>query len=220
MNDLKRGIKMMRYAYGIKTNLVQAGYFLLAGLVMIISGERGTFGLLGGFFWICIGILPSQLIYSVSVSNMVQASPMGRKMQTVVPVAVNLFCMLLIYLVEVLMCGIMAWRYPEQAGEIYWNLVIFAVMQVMMMVYLGLCYKHFVLATLVMIPEMVIWMSAGLDGWIYRQDFGANITLGMAVLAGFVLIAAGGLAEYLLTLAFYRTPMARMAQAAPLRKEL
>lgn len=220
MNELKKGIKIMRYAYGIKTNLVQAGVFFLAGLVMIISGEKGNFGVLGGFFWISIGILPSQLVYSLSVSNMVQASPMRRKMQTAVPVAVNLFCMLLAYLAEVLMCGIMAWRRPEQAGGICWDLVTLAIMSVLVMVYLGICYKHFVLATLILVPEMVIWIRGGMDGWIRRQNISSDITFGMAVLTGLGLIAAGGLAEYLLTLLFYRTPVARMAQAAPLRKEL
>lgn len=220
MNELKKGIKTMRYAYGIKTNLVQAGCFFLAGMVLIISGERGTFGMFGCFFWICIGILPSQLVYSLSASNMVQASPMRRKMQTVVPAAVNLFCILLIYLAEVLMCGIMAWMRPEQAGRIYWDLVTLAIMSVLMMIYLGVCYKHFVLATLIMVPEMVFGMRGGMDGWLRAQNIGPDITFGMAVLAGFALIAVGGLAEYLLTLLFYRTPMARMAQAAPLRKEL
>lgn len=220
MNELKKGMKMMRYAYGIKSNLVQAGVFFLAGLVMVISGERGNFGMLGGFFWICIGMLPSQLIYSISVSNMVQASPMRRKMQTAVPVAVNLFCMLLVYLAEVLMGGIMAWSRPEQAGGICRELVTLAIMSVLVMIYLGVCYKHFVLATLIMVPEMVIWLRGGLDGWIRAQNIGPDITFGMAILAGFALIMVGGLAEYLLTLLFYRTPMAKMAQAAPLRKEL
>lgn len=40
MNDLKTGLKLMRYAYGIKTNCIQAVVFLLAGLVLILSGER------------------------------------------------------------------------------------------------------------------------------------------------------------------------------------
>ena len=46
------------------------------------------------------------------------------------------------------------------------------------------------------------------------------MTFGRAVLTGFCLIAAGILAEYLLTLLFYRSPMAKMAQALPLRKAL
>ena len=52
MNDLKTGLKLMRYAYGIKTNCIQAAVFLLAGLVLILSGGEGNLVVWGGFFWI------------------------------------------------------------------------------------------------------------------------------------------------------------------------
>ncbi len=220
MNELKKGVKMIRYAYGIKSTCIQAGFFFLSGLILTVTGDGGDFGSLGGFFWICIGLLPLQLLYSLSVSNMVLASPMRKKMQTVVPTAVNAASMVVIYLAEVLVCGLLERRNPQQAGELYLNLVVLAMSQVFLMVYSGLCYKHFVLATLLFIPVMVNWMW---EGWGNRMHIwlqGLDMTFGRAVLTGFCLIAAGILAEYLLTLLFYRSPMAKMAQALPLRKAL
>ena len=113
-------------------------------------------------------------------------------MQTVVPTAVNAASMVVIYLAEVLVCGLLERRNPQQAGELYLNLVVLAMSQVFLMVYSGLCYKHFVLATLLFIPVMVNWMW---EGWGNRMHIwlqGLDMTFGRAVLTGFCLIAAWG----------------------------
>lgn len=221
MNDWKTGLKLVKYAYGIKINCLQALFFLLAGLVYAIAGESGNFGLIGGIFWLCIGMLPTQLIYTLAVANLVQASPMRRKVQTIFPVAGNLASMTVVYLAELVVCGILIGGKPEQAGEICHGLVLLASMMAIMMIYLGICYKYFVVATLCMFPIIIIWMGGILEDWLYtRAFFGQDISFWSAAAIGFAFLAAGGLAEYLLTLLLYRAPLSKLAQAAPLRKFL
>lgn len=222
MNDLKTGLKLMRYTYGIRSNCIQAGVFLLMGLVFALSGEKGTFGFFGGYFWVCIAILPTQLIYTLGVSHLVQASPMKRKVQTVFPVAINLAFMIVIYLIEIAIGGIYAWGNPQEAEGMYQSLLLLATVMALTMVYLGACYKYFVVPTLCLIPVLIIWMQGGMGEWTFTRLFLGrwNVSLGMAVAVGFGILIAGALAEYLLTLLFYRAPLSRMAQAAPLRKAL
>lgn len=222
MKDLKTGFRMIRYAYGIKSNCVQAAAFALSGIVLIVLGEGRNFWMLGGFFWICIGILPTQLIHSLSVSNLVQASPMKRKMQTIVPVMASLACMLLAYLLNIVICGILSRVRGEQAAGMGTNLVQLSIMIVIVMAYLGICYKHFLLATLCFVPGMVLWLQGGVMGWTSTWLFLSemDIPFGLAVPMGLGIILAGGLLEYLLTLLLYKAPLSKMAQSVPLRKEL
>ena len=222
MNDLKTGLKLMRYTYGIRSNCIQAGVFLLMGLVFALSGEKGTFGFLGGYFWVCIAILPTQLVYTLGVSHLVQASPMKRKVQTVFPVAINLAFMVVIYLIEIAIGGIYAWGNPQEAEGMYQSLLLLATVMALTMVYLGACYKYFVVPTLCLIPVLIIWMQGGMGKWMFTRLFlgSWNVSLGMAAAVGFGILIVGALAEYLLTLLLYRAPLSRMAQAAPLRKAL
>ena len=126
----------MRYAYGIKTNCIQAAVFLLAGLVLILSGGEGNLVVWGGFFWISISMLPTQLIYTLGVSKLVQASPMRKKLQTVFPVAANFACVTAVYLAELVMCGIRLGVRPDEAGWMGRSLIALAVMMAFMMLYL------------------------------------------------------------------------------------
>lgn len=222
MNDLKTGWKLMRHTYGIKSSCIQAGVFLLMGLVFAISESKGTFGFLGGYFWVCIAILPTQLIHTLSVSHLVQASPMKKKIQTIFPVAINLACMIVIYLIEIAVGGIYAWGNPQEAEGMYQSLLLLAVVMALTMAYLGACFKYFVVPTLCLIPALIIWMQGGIGEWTFTRLFPGNwhISLGIASAIGFGILIAGALVEYLLTLLFYRAPLSKMAQAAPLRKAL
>ena len=224
-NNWKTGMKMIRYAYGIKLNCIQAGVFALTGLFFLVTGGYGgvtNYGLTGGFFWICISILPTQLIHTLNVTALVQSSPMKKKMQTTVPAIVNLSSMAAVYLLETLLCGITVCTAPERAAEMSERLIVLAMMMVLVAVYVGICYKYFVAATICMVPAMVIWMRGGLAEWMHASGMfgGRNISFGLAVPVGFGILALGGLAEYLLTLALYKKPMSKMAQSLPLRKEL
>lgn len=222
MNDLKKVIKLMRHAYGIKTNCIQAVVFIAIGAIHTLTGTMGRFGTAGGFFWICLPIVPTQLFYSLNVAQLVQSSPLRRRMQTGIPVMINGACMLLIYLLEASLLGAISLARPELAGEIGWLLIDMALMAGLVLVYLGICFKHFLAATLCMVPVMVAWMQGSIAAkkFLTGLSGGMDISFVLALFIGLGMVIVGGLAEYLLNLLFYRAPFSKMAQAAPLRKEL
>lgn len=222
MNDFRTGWKLMRYTYGIKSNCIQAGVFLLMGIVFMLTEAEGYFGMMGGFFWICIAILPTQLIFTLGVADLVKVSPMRRKMQTIFPVAVNLICMTVLYLAELVIYAIRFRVRPDGADMLNRSVILLAIMMALVMVYLGVCYKHFVASTLCMVPAMVLWLEGSSKDQAFVQFLFRNWkpSFGTAAAIGFGILIAGALAEYLLTLLFYKAPLSRMAQAAPLRKAL
>lgn len=219
INDMKKGIKLMRYAYGLKMTCIQAVAFTAVGLFLILGRVDGSFGIVGGFFWLCNPILPAQLLYSLNVTQLMQASPMRKLMQTSIPAIINTAGMVLIYLLEVLLLGAISLAEPEQAAVMGGALMNMAIMAGLLLVYLGVCYKYFVAATLCLVPTMVIWMQGGMRN-LGNLSGKADIAFGPAALIGLGIVLLGGLAGYLLTLLFYKVPLSKMAQAAPLRKEL
>lgn len=220
-NEFRRGWKLMRYTYGIKSNCIQAGVFLLMGMVFMFSGDGGYFGLMGGFFWVCIAILPTQLIYSLGVSDLVKVSPMRKKMQTVFPVAVALGCMTAVYLAELAIFAVQFRARPDGVEQAWHNVVLLAFMMAMVMVYLGICYKYFVVSTLFIIPTMLLMQNTTRNQEFTQLLFRDwELSFGAAAAIGFGILLAGALAEYLLILLFYKAPLSKMAQAAPLRKAL
>ena len=222
MNDFRRGWKLMRYTYGIKSNCIQAGVFLLAGIVLMLTEGDGYFRLMGEYFWVCIAILPAQLIYTLGVADLVKASPMRKKMQTVFPVAVSLICMTVVYLAELVICAVRFRVSPDGAGQACRSVILVAVMMAVVMVYLGVCYKYFVVSILCIIPAMMLLMRNTPQNPVFVQFFFRNqeLSFGAAAAIGFGILIVGALAEYLLTLLLYRAPLSRMTQAAPLRKAL
>lgn len=219
MNDFRRGWKLMRYAYGIKSNCIQAGVFLLMGIVFMLAEGGGYFGMQGGFFWVCIPILPIQMIFSLGVADLVKVSPMRKKLQTIFPVAVNLICITVVYLAELAIYAVRFRMRPESAEQVCRGVILLAVMIAEVMVYLGVCYKFFVLSTLCTVPALILWMQGSKNQAFVQFLFRDwEPSFGMAAAIGVGILMVGALAEYLLTLLFYKAPLAKMAQSAPLRK--
>lgn len=220
-NDFRTGWKLMRYAYGIRSNCIQAGVFLLGGIVFMLTEEDGYFGVLGGLFWVSIAILPTQLISSLWVADLVKVSPMRKKVQTVFPVAVSLICMTVVYLAELAVGAIRCQVTPEKTERVCHSLFFLAAMMALLLVYLGICYKYFVLSALCIVPAMVLWALSSSEEQAFEflfRDWKPGF--GTVAAIGFGFLIVGALAEYLLALLFYKAPLSRMAQAAPLRKAL
>ncbi len=221
IRDLRTGLKLMRYAYGVKTNLTQAGVVLAMGLLYNL-GEGGIGNGFGNMFFMSMAIIPVQLCYSLSVSDFVKTSPMRKRMQTSVPVLIHCFIAALIYLAEVLLFGLVCLGNPELERDMCRNILSLAVMAAAMMLYLGICYKFYLVSSVFLILFLSTWFLGGLSVGKYFLDFfsRSESSFRSAALLGLGIVALGGAAEYLGTLLVYRAPLSKMAQQASLRKAL
>lgn len=222
INDLRLGIKSLRYSHGWKKTGICAALLMVPGVALVLMGPELDLGFYSGFILVIEAIYPMQLLYSLSVSNMLQVSPVKKKMQTTVPALLCTFCMAVIFLFTLLLFGIrIAWN-PSGIYNLCGELVQYAVWMVCVMVYMAVAYKYFVLSTCGFLVLNVVLVPGARIPEAF-VDFSVLEGVGAPFLAaalGLGLIAAGGLLEYLLSLLVYRAPMSKLAQTPSLRREL
>ena len=223
MNNFKLGIKLLRYGSGLVSMMVCGVIFFVLGLLIYIWDK--TFenaGLSGDVLMMVLVMFPAQIIYSLSVSNLVQSSPVKKRMQTSVPATVTCFCVIALYLLLSLINGIMIIRHPEYIRAICVETVTMAVFVAFIMISIAVAYKHF-------------WMSF-IDGFAVYYMISARMTIvekfqfeifgsnaGSFVLAlviGLIIIVLGGIGQYGVSLLVYKAPMSKYAQSAAVRKEM
>lgn len=222
INDWKLGMRMLRYAYGVKMNCIAGGLLLLLEIPAVILGRMDGNGFPPCYVILIMGMLPVQMLFSLSMSAMVLTSPLKKKLQTKIPALVNLTIMWAVYLAGVLLSCIMIWGKPENRGAMYGNLLLLAISLAVVMVYMGVAYKHFILSSVCLLPALCAVIAGGLTGGIrgFLMGVGNRIPLWQAVLWGLAIVTAGAAAEYLLSLLFYKAPMDRIAQSGRLRREI
>ena len=222
IDNWKLGIKILRYAHGIKINLIVGIVMLLLNIPVTIAGIMSDNQLMEGYMLMCVSMLPTQMLYSLSASNMVLTTTYRKKLQTSVPAALTCGNMMLMYLINVLIHGILALTQGTVRDSAGTELIILALMMVLIMAYLGSAYKYFTVSSLLLCLLLPVFMTLGLSR-IDRigNPFGhGGLALALAAFSGLAMLAVGGLIQYLLSVLFYRAPLSKMAQAAPLRKEL
>lgn len=224
INNWKLGFKILRHGYGLVMSIIQGiAFFLFGGFFLFLQISTNNFrgGIPGQVVLLCIGILPIQMLYSLSVSNLVLTSPVRKKLQTSVPAVLTWSCMTFLYLATALVRGVMAWNLPEIRSSVCSELVVLGLVAMAMMLYLGMAYKYFVLSLLFLFPIIFISVNMGMPvelNWAVFSQGNASLILAVAV--GLACIGVGAIGEYLISLLVYKRPMSKIAQAAPLRKEL
>lgn len=224
INNWKLGFKVLRHGYGLVMNIVQGIAFFVMGvsfLVLQISSDFFRGGIPGQVVILCIGILPVQMLYSLSVSNLVLTSPVRKKMQTSVPAVLTWCFMTFLYLALALVQALVSLNRPESVNSACSELVILGWVAMAMMLYLGIAYKYFLLSLLFLFPIVFLAVNMGMSvelNWFVFNHGSASLVL--AAVIGLACIGLGAFGEYLISLLLYKKPMSKMAQAAPLRKEL
>ncbi len=219
MNDWKLGMKMLRYGYGIKMYCILGGIVIVLNIAAIILGGTTGNAIPSGYMLLVVGMLPVQVLFSLNITGMVQASPCKKKLQTSVPALLNFSIMTVMYLCEALVCGIMILVNPQCREWMGKTLVLMAGLLAVTMLYMSVAYKYFVVPSLCLIPIICIGLTGGIIGDGRLTDLlKTDFSLGQAVLAGLALLIVGALGQYFISLLVYKAPLDKMSQAAPLRK--
>lgn len=222
INDLRLGIKTLKYAHAVKSTLILGGLMMLMGIAVCILNLAVENSFPGGYFMMITTLFLLQLLYSVNMSNLVQASPVKKRLQTSVPAVMSTCCMLASYLLSVLTEGIIAYFRPERMDYICWQLLFTIVVMGVIRLYVAICYKYFVVGTVIFVVIFCVcyscWMS---DGGRLISFWGGGWTMfALTTAAGVAFILICGVLQYLLSLAVYKAPMSKRAQVASLRRQL
>ena len=210
LKDVKLGFQLLKYSYKVKVNVVSLIIFLAIGLIVEIM-SRGT-NIVGGIYIMLVGVFTYQMIMSMDISQMIQASSMKRKLQIDLPVLSSTVVYLLIYTVLVIERAILIKSNPEQEALLVFTLFMVVVTMVAVFFFASICYKYFIFGMILFITMYIalccafnlLWMN-GLSDKILRLGF-VKISL-----LGYIVIFRGAGLEIFLGNLLYKKPLSEFA---------
>ena len=136
INDMKLGIRLLRYGYGIKTNLVLLIVCTAADLLCFALELAGITTPLDGFMLLAC-VIPVQILFTLNVVDIVLTSPARKKLQTSVPAVMTLCTTLAAYLIVVLKEAVIVLIHPDKTAQSAMRLVFLGVLVAVIMAFTG-----------------------------------------------------------------------------------
>ena len=219
--QLSKGWKLRGYGLGVKTQRAFCIIFLIAGtLLKLFPLETEYMAIdVGAVFLFCSAMFPAQLVMSLDMSQMVQASPYKKKLQTSIPAKMTTVGILIMFgwsmFLQVISCMISGKNFADQGVKLLmtgmWAFVI--------LLFTGICYKFFVVSMIVM---YIFIFGAGMlleIGLLFFIPKGFIHPL-VAIVEDIALILIGGVIQYGLMRLFYKYPLSKAAFGAAIRREM
>ena len=200
IKQLKMGMKMLRYAFGIKSSLGLGGVLFVLGILFHGTDGIGSYLILTGGLWIV------QLLYSLPVSGMIQTSPWKRELQTSGVAIVSFFSFLFFYLIDAVLLLLFEQQKVNMIGPC---LVIDGIIIFFIMIYCGFAYKFFMVSTILF---LVSYFGNHIYTWLN------SISLVQGAVIGFALIVLGALVQYAASCLVYKCPLDKNGQLRGLQK--
>lgn len=229
MKDLVKYFKMMKYALQAKMIFILAIIFFVLGILFEFGdfSDHSSSYSLASLYLALTAMYFYQLVFSTTVSKLVQSSPMKKKLQTVGPTAVTLITSLFTFTVYVVIRLIrITPRFLEDNGTTYANtystILFMAVWYFLFSVYMSISYKSFIISMVIIAVSVIAILLFGstTDVFINMTDKlligGSNPVLLIAVSLGIILI--GSLVGYVISLLLYKKPISDMAVRYALRQ--
>lgn len=217
--QLKLLIKLIPFTYRCKLSVLGMVIVYILGIVitLVFPGEE-----LGGLFLMMGPIWLSQLIISLTVSDMVQASPLKKALHTHLLAAATFICSVVSYLLVIILDEICRFIYPAYTdGDCAFQRLTCCGIVVLFALYVSFCYKYFVLSSIMLFVGVeAIVMFHSYIAFTPQHMANLNIPLPLATLLGFVVIFLGALMQYGITCLLYKKPLSKRAQYAGLRKQM
>lgn len=223
MKDVKLGLRLLKFGYGVKGMGVCAVAVFLLSIPLCAVSMLKAINVPAGYFLLLAVFIPSQGIISLYASDLVMASPVRKRLEVSIFVMMQFVGSVAAYLLLLAMGGVVAARSPELIGNVSNQLLQTAVSALCIELYAGACRKYMVASTVGfamlllfsrtffqnLFPELLLPVLG--SGW---ELFAKAALLGLA------LVLFGGGLMYLCNRALYRAPMSKLCQTAGLRKTL
>lgn len=215
MSDLKKYLKLIKYGYQIKMNVVSALFFFVLALISLFTG-RGFYVCLSASYFLLVPLFGVQISYSLMFSDMVLSSSVRKGLDQVLPNAIGIvssvFALGMTY-VGLLVNPKMRMGTLADSG----NMVIAAsIVIATVLIYYGASYKFFIGGTAVFFV-MFLGVMAGCG--ILTEGSGTTGLLTGSII-GFLIVVAGNVLGCILRTAVYKYSMDPWAAGGSLRKAM
>ena len=217
IEQLKKGIKILKYAYGLVGCSWMAGIFLVLGVLMGCLGIR--FASSSSMMIIVAGMWVMQLYYSFGVSKLIKTSSWAKKIETSMSVIVNLVSTLFCYGI----CLVIKNCWLSVADEVqvaYMSieLMLLGLFGAVLMISMSTAYKYF--AGTMMLVFLGTLVGSGIIDIV--KESGLTITFGipfwMAAVIGVLEIVLGAVPQYGVAVLLYKKQPSKWAQLHGLSK--
>ena len=215
MEEVKKGLKLIKYGSGLKLNIAVAIGFLVLGSLMLCIGPEGMFT---GVFYIIVG--PSMLLQlecSLLYSAACASSGKRKLLEITLP---DFFILITAIVGYVAMVGVTAFwsiKEPTEAEACMKMMLVSGFILMCMLIYFGVAYKYFVFSIIAFIAGLLVGMLGGnvvIDFWKMEYRF-TNCAL-----LCLVFVTVGVILSCVLRRVLYRKPVSSLAAGANLRKAL
>ena len=207
MREMKDFFTLCKYSFKFTTNITFMLIFLGIGVVTEVVSKGTQY--LGGFYVVLCSMYMFQFVMSLSMSDMIQSSGIGRRIQLDIPVKLNLTLSFVLITILIIFRSVMAGRYPEKANEIATSLFVIDILIFQLFIYTAVVYKYF-LASIIIFCLVIGFITAGLT-FITNLDMFGGLTLSTSIILGYVLIAVGAALQYLICRLIIRKPVSQRA---------
>lgn len=217
IRQFKLGIRLMRYAFGVKMCAGFAILFFLLGILLsFISARYGIVSSGGGLFLIMPGMWLLQLLFSLVSAGMVQASPWSRPLQTSIQILVGFVGFAASYVVIILLkLPLLPGASEEMRQSIVAELLLDALLAVVVMIYFGTANKFFVTSTVVFV---VLFLGLTSVYAMLLFPAASRLSFGAAAAIGGACLIVGAFLQYGLLVLVYKYPPSKKAQLRSLQK--
>jgi len=215
-------VRLMKYGMSAKQCFGTMILFMVIGIVMEMLTVLGAGGLVwnttldfGAIFLYSAAMYPAQVLMSLDISGLVQASPYKKRIQTGAMSFASLCGNLAAMVILLLLRALGAYMAPERAPLIWGTLPAIGIAGFALSIMGALMYKFYVLSVIAL---AVIFGTFG--GMIrYQEETGienaAGILSGMSLPAAiafcFAIIFLGNAIQYLVARALYKRPFSKGA---------
>lgn len=220
MKDVKLGLRLLKFGYGVKGMGVCAVAVFLLSIPLCAVSMLKAINVPAGYFLLLAVFIPSQGMISLYASDLVMASPVRKRLEVSIFVMMQFVGSVAAYLLLLAMGGVVAARSPELIGHVSNQLLQTAVSALCIELYAGACRKYMVAST-VGFMMLLLFSRTFFTVELLLPVLGSGWELfAKAALLGLALVLFGGGLMYLCNRALYRAPMSKLCQTAGLRKTL
>lgn len=216
IRDMKRAFRLIQFSYNFKAYVIFGLIFTLFGVILAIStGPDLVWGRYGGLFSMVGAFFPTQMIYSLAVSEEVLVSPLRKTLLTKMSAFLHWGMQLAILAVISIIRGIQGRSNPEIIPFACGEILILTCFGAALILYGVLALKYFWLPTILFCFGYPLFSTIALSG---DRAVVTNLPYPIVLCIGIGIITVGVLAGYLLALLVYKKPVSKMSQSAQLRQ--
>ena len=221
MKNFIKAMKMLRYGLQVKTMLILSVAFFMFGLVFEFTLSSIDYNnITSGLYLAISGVYVYQIMLTSSVSSLVQTSSMKHGLQTIYPAVFTLMTSLFTFTVFVVIRVVRINNMGDDFSLPFAKGILStAFLLGLLLAYMGLCYKQFILSLIILCIGVAVILFTGYAGRMVKMlDFANDLSLGMIVCLGYLIVLAGWILCWLFSILLYRRPIDFLSVRAALRQ--